>query len=48
MLNADEMIIQYKKEIIEAQTIDTINNTVVIKLVNAAKKEREIILQYIY
>ena len=46
MLDADEKMLQYKKEQPEDQKTKVITNIVVIKLKNAANIEREIILTY--
>ena len=46
MLDADEKMLQYKKEQPEDQSNQTISNTVVIKLKNAANIEREIVVIY--
>ena len=46
MLDADERTLQYKKEQPEEQSAETITNIVVIKLKNAANKEREIVVTY--
>ena len=46
MLDSDEKLLQYKKEIPEEKISKAITNIVVIKLKNAANVEREIVVTY--